>query len=120
MSIFNDEIQKREADNPSEFIKTDELLKGKWTIQNTELVKANNPQYGAGESDGLFKRGVLKDGETIRYHFKDEKGGIRKYDSKGVAFYNALNVPDLKQGDTVTFTRMGEKGDTRWEAKKVS
>lgn len=111
----------RDKDKSVGYVKTEELLKGKWEIISMEVIVSRDSKFGADSKDALFKNEVLKEGETLRYIFKDDTGAERTYESKGLAFYLAFKEKDeeVSTGDKITFARDGAQTDTRWSIKKV-
>jgi len=113
MSIFNEEIKDRD-NKPSPWVKAEELFSGKeFIIQSVDIVEANN--YGAEEGDSLFDKGILQDGETIRYSFTDKDGNERKYDSKSAGLYFAFKQTNPEPGKIVSITRTGKGDQTRYK-----
>ena len=113
MSIFSEEIKDRD-NKPSPWIKTEQLFNGiELTILGAEVVEANN--YGAEEGDSLFDKGILQDGETIRYSFTDKDGNERKYDSKSAGLYFAFKQTNPEPGKIVSITRTGKGDQTRYK-----
>ena len=109
MSIFSDEIKDRD-NKPSPWIKAEELFSGKeFVIQSVDIVEANN--YGAEEGDSLLEKGILQEGETIRYSFADE----RKYDSKSGGLYFSVKQANPEPGSSITFGKTGKGKDTRYQ-----
>ena len=112
-SIFSENLQERD-NKPSKWLKTDELLAAEGLkIKSVDVVEAKN--YGAEEGDSLFEKGVLQEGETIRYSFEDSEGNERLYDSKGAGLYIAMKQAKPESGVVVKITRSGKGDKTRYQ-----
>jgi len=119
MSIFDETLEEREKKVTSQFIKTDEIQTGVWIVKKVDIIKANNLKYGANDTDALFKRGILLEGETIRYTFEDDESNEKYYESKGAAFYYGFRAEELKAGTPITISKEGQGESTRYTVAVV-
>ena len=110
MSVFSNDLQERD-NKPSKWLKTEELLSKSFVVKGVEVVEAN--MYGAEEGDSLFEKGILKEGETIRYSF-DDNGNERLYDSKGAGLYIAMKQANPEPGRLIKVSRSGKGDKTRY------
>src|SRR3990167_6511025 len=118
MGIFGKDIE--EKDKGSEFLSLeDDILKKKLQILGVEVIKANNPKFGANEKDGLLKKGLLVEGETFKYNFMTEEGEEKHYDTKSVAFYVGVKQAQLKGGEWIKTSRTGKMEETRYKFEVV-
>ena len=74
--------------------------------------------YGAGgvitKENYLIKEGILKEGETFKYKFKQD-GVERNFDNSSVGFSFAVKNAGLKEGDIVTIKRNKKSNfDIKW------
>lgn len=85
-----------------------------------EVVKSNNPQYGAQEADFLVKNEILNVGETLRFTFATKEGTERQIDTKSAPFFIGIKqVEELGVGDWVHITRTGKTNETRYTVEKI-
>ena len=113
MSIYGSKVD--EKDTGSKFLSLeDEILKEKLQLMTAEIVKANNPKFGANEKDSLLKKGILKEGETFRYTFNNAKGEEKFYETKSTAFYVGVRQANLQGGEWVKASRTGKMEETRY------
>ncbi len=124
MSIFPPEIEEAASKLGGEFVKGSEFEGDGLTLQLVkamEVVKSNNPKYGATETDFLVKNDILEEGETLRFTFKDSEGKERTFDTKSAPFFIAVKqVEELGVGDWIHITRTGKTNETRYQAEKVA
>ena len=117
MSIFPDNLTT--SDVGSHFLKAVEMIDRKLKIVGVEIVKANNAQFGAIPADSMFQRGMLKEGEILRYTFLDEQGSERLHESKSMTLYIAFKNAEIDTGDTIIISRTGQGKTTRYLITKV-
>lgn len=108
----------------SPFIKSDEF-KGDGLVLKVlgfKIISANNPKYGANQLDTLFKRGTLKEGETIQYTFEtvEDVAQVRKFESKSASMLIGWVQCDPDEGDVVKIVKTGEKDKTRFTVTKTT
>lgn len=85
-----------------------------------EKVKANNPKYGAKDTEWVVKNDLLEVGETFRYSFIDGSGTKRRFDSKSAPFFLGFKQCDeLGVGDWVHIKRTGKTDETRYFVVKT-
>src|SRR3990167_4831149 len=85
-----------------------------------EVVAANNPKYGATETDFLVKQEIIEEGQTLRFHFIGTDGVERKFDTKSAPFFIGFKqCEDLGVGDWVKIVRTGKTDKTRYSVEKV-
>lgn len=80
-----------------------------------EIIQARSKEYGANIMDSLYKNGILKEGETIKWKFiidKEEKD----YETKSMAFFIAMKDANPIQNDTLLIKATGEKKNRRYSA----
>ena len=123
MSLFPEDLRERDTGGMGgNFIKTAELEAGKlWKIGLVEIIMAKNPKYGANDKDTICTQGILKEGETIRYHLTGDDGIERLYESKGVAFYIAMRnmETNLNPGDVIRIRAEGTGESRRYFVEKI-
>src|SRR5665213_551500 len=74
-----------------------------------EVVKSNNPKYGAQETDFLVKQEILEEGETLRFTFKGADGTEKQFDTKSAPFFIGFKqCEELGIGDWVKISREGK------------
>lgn len=118
MSVFSNDIIEKDKGNAL-FLKTDMLLEGIWQIKKIEIIVCANVKYGANDKDALFKREVLKAGETLRYTFLSDDGEEKTYDSKGMAFYIAFKQANPDANTKIKISREGSGDSTRYAIEKI-
>lgn len=85
-----------------------------------EIVKPNNPKYGAKADNYLVKNEILEEGQTFHYTFKTPKGEERFHDSNSPALFIGMRqVEELGIGDWVKISRTGATTETRYTVIKV-
>lgn len=85
-----------------------------------EVVRSNNPLYGAVETDFLVKQEIIEEGQTLRFTFKTASDGDKRFDTKSAPFFIAFKqCEELGVGDWVKITRTGKTDKTRYEVVKV-
>lgn len=79
---------------------------GKFTP--TDIKYGVRNEYGPGgivtKENYFVKNGLLKEGETFQYTFK-ENGVVKKFDNSSVSFYFAFTRANPKAGQVVTIKR---------------
>lgn len=127
-SAFSDDLlekvdkaqeKAKEEGKVSQFIKAGELIKKEWEVVSIEIVVSNDPRFGALEKDALLKQGILNEGETLRYTFKDDDGTDRRFESKGMAFYLGMKGAFPQPGDRVQISKEGTMEKTRYHVSIV-
>lgn len=89
-------------------------------VKPMEVVKSNNPKYGAQETDFLVKQEILEVGETLRFVFKGTDGKEKQFDTKSAPFFIGFKqCEELGVGDWVKISREGKTTDTRYSVEKV-
>lgn len=89
-------------------------------VKPMEVVKSNNPKYGAEEKDFLVKQEILEVGETLRFTFKNADGIEKQFDTKSAPFFIGFKqCEDLGIGDWVKIVRTGKTDQTRYSVEKV-
>lgn len=122
MSVFPDSINKAEKENKDAnktYLKAGDLLVGTWIVGKVEIMNALNPKFGAQPTDGLFKREILKEGQTLRYNLTNEEGEHKIFESKGTAFFIGFRNAQLEEGDRVAITKEGTGESTRYSVKTI-
>ena len=117
--MFSDNLVQRDEEATTAYIKTDELLEGTYEVLGADIIEANNKKYGANEKDALFIKGILQEGETIRYNFVTKDKEEKTYDSKGASFYYGMKQANPEPGDKVTFSREGDGENRRYSVNII-
>lgn len=127
-------IDPKLAAHSSPFLKG-EVFDGegiKLKVAGFEVVKANDPEYGAKpNADGtlphLLASGKLKEGETFKYSFKTvvDSNDIesfeedRVFESVSPGFFIAFSNLNPDAGDVIHIRREGKTSKTRYFITKV-
>lgn len=85
---------------------------------NMEIVQARSKEYGANQLDTLYKNGVLKEGQTIKWKFVIENEE-KDYETKSMAFFIAMKQTNPIINDVIHITATGEKTTRRYQAEIV-
>ena len=117
MSIFSNDLEMK--DRGGLYLKTDDVLKGIWRLKSADIVRSVNSQYGAQKTDSLCVRGVLKEGETIKYTLIDDEDNTRLFHSKSIAFYIGIRKGELTENDRFEVIREGAAMKTRYHVNKI-
>lgn len=89
-------------------------------VKPMEVVKSNNPKYGAQDTDFLVKQEILEVGETLRFTLKGTDGVEKQFDTKSAPFFIGFKqCEELGVGDWVKISREGKTTDTRYTVEKV-
>lgn len=87
--------------------KTLEVVKMDKFIPNDPKYGVKN-EYGAGgiitKEHWFIKNGILKEGESFKYTFKDGDT-IKTFDNSSLSFYFSFTKAELKEGDIVSIKR---------------
>lgn len=106
-----------------DFIPTKEFFEGKRLIvESFEVIKAENPKYGASEDDYLCKEGKLEKGEAFRYTFYpvilgEKQDKIKAVETKSTAFFIAFADLNPEKGDDIWVYKEGNGDKTRYYAQ---
>lgn len=117
MSIFPEEVKNALNAMSKESIRAAEF-ENVLTLQFLSVEKKKS-QYGAQEDSSIVERGILDEGETFQYTFKDREGDTRKFYSHSFPFLIAMDKAELGEGDWVKITRTGKAKDTKYDIEKV-
>jgi len=91
-----------------------------YVTNNMEIVQARNKDVGANVLDGLYKNGILKEGQTLRWSFTLEDGITEKQvETKSLAFFIGMKQIDPEIGDLIYIVASGEGKNRRYEMKIV-
>ena len=119
-NIFSKELINldHESVKMSPFIKLVDLLGKRVKIVKVDVVRANSPMFGAAPIDSLYKNGILKEGETIRYKFITSEGVEKNFETKSVCFYWAIRNANLRPDDIFIINRTGSGKTTKYSIIK--
>lgn len=117
MNIFDSETTAALEKMSKATIKAVEFEAG-LTLQFVSVEKQTS-QYGAAEDSSIVERGILDEGQTFLYTFKDKEGDTRKLYSTSFPFLIAMNDAEINEGDTLSILRSGKLKDTKYVIEVV-
>ena len=119
MSIFPDEIMEKDPPLQNKYWNLKDIFaQDEIEIISVEITKAY--KYGTNSTDGLYKKGILKLGETFKYTFLSKDGEEKLYTNKSMALYIAFKQARLEPHDKIKISREGAGDETRYFIEKLN
>lgn len=117
MSIFGKEIDDKAAGG-GDWLKGSDFEGKGLVVQYVSHTKKES-KYGATEKDGLFKRGILEEGELFSFVF-NTKDGQRTFDTTSFPFFIGMKEAEIQENGWYLIKRTGKGDETRYTVTPVN